>query len=183
MNTWKITLFIFCSKIHFFFHLFLLSFLSIKSQRRQWGLIMLEAFSSVQQDFIETPPREVFPSLFYCKKLYLWRVYLIWKSKHLTACQKQEGPALWDLKRFLCIWRNIPLIIFSSETEPRHSKHLCSGSCWDRFFCVQLIGPNLPWEEDLWEVVRTHEMSLICSFCLWHFIISHTLIGELIWGK
>ena len=122
LNTWKITLFIFCSKIHFFFYSILLSFSVNKKPEKTMGANTLKHFPRVQQqDFIENSPWEAC-LCFTARTWRPWRSNSILKVETSYCLPKARGTCTVGFKEILCIWRNIPLIILTSETEPRHSE-------------------------------------------------------------
>ena len=103
-----------------FFTLFLLSFSVNKKPEKTMGANTLKHFPHVQQqDFIENSPWEAC-LCFTARTWRPWRSNSILKVETSYCLPKARGTCTVGFKEILCIWRNIPLIILSSETEPRH---------------------------------------------------------------
>lgn len=157
LKTCKKPLFVFYSKIHFLPppshpHNFIVPFPSIKSQRRRRELTCWCIFLVYTEPLLK--PLHGKPVCFTTIPQWpgdLEEGALAWKSKHLTVCQKQEGPALWDSWRFYVSEGTFPLIISSAETQIKAFRNSCvPGRCRGRCFMFNYLAPNLP-ERKIWE--------------------------------
>lgn len=88
------------------------------------GANMLMHFPRVHGAFIETSPWE---ACLCFTTIPQWpgdleEGTLAWKPKHLTACQKQEGPALWDSWRFYVSEGKFPWLYPLQRPKSRRSE-------------------------------------------------------------